>query len=124
MWLSQYMQDHHLQEEFLVEQVEDRHRILTALSNFSDLFKKLEGRMKENGDYFGMNESRFTNALEGMGWADQVGISQGGHQELKRLNEIFNSNRQQALDLLEEGQEDNVRRHLSLSQFLVPRALA
>jgi len=124
MWLSQYMQDHHLQEEFLIEQVEDRHRILNALSNFSDLFKKLEGRLKENGDYFGMNESKFTNALEGMGWADQVGISQGAHQEFKRLNEIFNSNRQQALDLLEGGQEDHVPRHLSLSQFLVPRALA
>jgi flavin-dependent dehydrogenase len=124
MWLSQYMQDLHLKEEFLLEQVGNRNQILNALSNFSHLFKKLEGRMKENGDYFRLNEGGFTNALEGMEWTDQVGISQGLHQELKRLNEIFNANRQQALDLLEVSQEENVRRHLSLSQFLVPHALA
>ena len=47
MWLSPYMQDHHLQEEFLVEQVGEQGRILTALSNFSQLFKKLEGHMKK-----------------------------------------------------------------------------
>jgi flavin-dependent dehydrogenase len=124
IWLSQYMQDHHLQEDFLVEQVGEQKQILTALSNFSHLFTKLEGRMKENGGYFRMNEGEFSNALEGMEWADQVGISQGRHQELKRLNEIFNGNRQQALDLIEGCQEDSVRQHLSLSQFLVPRALA
>ena len=66
----------------------------------------------------------FTNALEGMGWADQVGISQGSYRELKRLSEIFNSNRQQALGLLEEGQGESDQRSLSLSQFLVPRVLA
>ncbi len=124
MWLSQYMQDHHLQEEFLIEQVGDQERILNALSNFSHLFKKLERQLVENGEYFRMNGGEFTNALEGMGWADRVGISQGPHQELKRLNEIFNSNRQQALDLLQECREESVRRPLSLSQFLVPRALA
>jgi len=124
MWLSQYMQDLHLQEEFLLEQVGDHDRILNALSNFSQLFKKLEGRMKENGNYFRRNEGEFTNALEGMEWADQVGIAQGMHQELKRLNEIFNANRQQALNLLDVCQEESIRDHLSLSQFLVPRALA
>lgn len=123
MWLSQYMQDQHLNEEFLVEQVADHHRILNALSNFSELFKKLEERMKDSGEYFHMNRSEFTNALEGMGWADQVGITQGRHQELKRLNEIFNANRQQALELLDGTPPDSVRGPLSLSEFLVPRTL-
>jgi len=123
MWLSQFMQDLHLQEEFLLEQLGDRDRILNALSNFSHLFKKLEGRMKESGEYFRMNEGEFTNALESMEWADQVGISQGVRQELKRLNEIFNANRQQALDLLGACHEERIHRHLPLSQFLVPHAL-
>lgn len=124
MWLSQYMQDLHLQQDFLLDQVGDQERILNALSNFSNLFKKLEGRMMETGEYFRMNEGEFTNALEGMEWADQVGNSQGSHQELKRLNQIFNANRQQALELLGGCQEETVQRHLSLSQFLVPQALA
>ena len=123
MWLSQYMQDHHLQEDFLLDQIDDRHRILSALSNFSELFNKIESRLHQTGNYFGRNKGEFTNALEGMEWADQVGIAKRTHQDLKRLSEIFNANRQQALDLLGGDQEEPVRTQLSLSQFLVPRAL-
>ena len=118
------MQDLHLQKEFLIEQIEGRHQILNALSNFSQLFKKLEDQMKEKGTYFEMNSGHFTNALEGMDWADQIGTPQGTHQELKRLHGILNASRQQALDLLGRCQKEVEAGPLSLSQFLVPRALA
>jgi len=124
LWLSQYMQDLHLQEDFLRTQLSEQDLILNALSNFSLLFTRLDTHMRANGTYFHSNQHQFTNALEGVNWVEQVGTPQGLHQELKRLNQIFNSSRQSALNLLPSRSDiEQIQPSLSLSQFLTPHPL-
>ncbi len=123
VWLSQYMQDLHLQEEFLREQLAEQDLILHALSNFSTLFQDLEKHIQGKGQYYQLNQGIFSNAIEGVDWIEQVGMPQTQHQDLKRLNEILNASRRQALALLGIGEGEQTPSHLPLSQFLVPRSL-
>ncbi len=124
LWLSQYMQDRHLDIEFLRSQLSEQDLILNALSNFSSLFVQLTEHLKEQGEYFSSNRGHFTNALEGVDWLEEVGTPKSLHQELKRLSQIFNFSRQSALTLSMSDQASNDEKpFLPLSQFLTPHSL-
>ena len=41
IWLAEFMQDLHLNEEFLSDQVQEHQQMLNALSTFSQLFQKV-----------------------------------------------------------------------------------
>ncbi len=124
LWLSQYMQDLHLQEDFLRTQLSEQDLILNALSNFSTLFIQLDQHIRANGEYFALNQNQFANAIQGIDWIEQIGTPMSLHQELKRLNQIFNSSRQSALSLFHSSVgHDSETSQLSLSQFLTPQSL-
>ena len=124
LWLSQYMQDLHLQEEFLRTQLSEQDLILNALSNFSALFIQLDQHLRATGDYFALNQHQFANAIQDIDWIEQIGNPIGLHQELKRLNQIFNSSRHSALSLFRpDVNSDTETSPLSLSQFLTPHSL-
>ena len=124
VWLSQYMQDLHLQEAFLKQELENKDFILNALSNFSDLFQKVEQHMRNQGLYYQSCSGCFSHALQGVDGIEEVGLPQETLHQFKRLGEIFNKTRNQALDLLEGSASEVTRPPLPLSRFLKPGALA
>ena len=100
IWLSEYMQDLHLHEEFLAEKVQEQQPVLNALSNFSQLFKKVERHLHDTNTYYRGNLGQFTNAVEGVEWLEEVGQPQTPRQFFSRLHEIFNRSQEQANQLL------------------------
>lgn len=124
VWLSQYMQDLHLQEAFLKQELEDKNLISNALSNFSELFQKVEHHFRTQGLYYQSSSGYFSHALEGIDWVEEVGLPQEVRQKYSRLSEIFNKTRNQALNLLEGSAPDETRPPLPLSRFLTREALA
>ncbi len=115
IWLSEYMQDLHLNEEFLAEKVQQQEPVLNALSNFSKLFHKVERHLHVTQTFFRGNLGQFTNAIEGIEWLDDVGQPQTPRQFFTRLHEIFNHSQEQANQLL--GTSQTVK-PLPLSHFL------
>lgn len=119
LWVAQYMQDQHLEETFLNRQMAEQEGVLNALSNFADLFLKVEHALRSRGTYYRSNCGRFSHALEGIDWVEEVGQPQALHQQFKRLGEILNRIRGAALDLLEESALPvPTRTVLPLSRFL------
>ena len=123
LWVSQYMQDLHLNEQFMRQQLEEREGVLNLLSNYADCFKDIEQQMRERGDYYRMNTGCFSDGLEGIDFVKEVGLPQSRYAGLKRLNDILNGIRLRLLDL--SGSEPNAasRNVIPLSQFLVRRSL-
>ena len=120
-WLSQYLQDLHLDEAFLRSQLEERNLVLNTLTNFAELFRKIEHHLKQNNHYHRLNVERFSNSFEGMDFVEQVGLPQRGYEQLKRLTHILNRIRLQGLELL--GEKDNrlSQDSLPLSRFTSSR---
>jgi flavin-dependent dehydrogenase len=101
LWLSEFMQDLHLNEEFLANQVQEQQQVLNALSTFSQLFQKVGLHLHESQAVFRRNLGNFTDALEGIGWVREVGQPLTSEQSLARLREIFRRGYEQANNLLE-----------------------
>ena len=100
IWLSEFMQDLHLNEEFLIEKVREQQPVLNALSNFSHLFKRVEQHLHHTKTFYRGNLGNFTNAVEGVEWLEEVGQPQTPRQFFTRLHEIFNGCQEQANQLL------------------------
>ncbi len=100
IWLSEFMQDLHLNEEFLSEKVHEQQPVLNALSNFARLFQKVEQHLRQTKGYYRRNLGEFTNAIEGVEWLEEVGQPQSPRQFFSRLHEIFNGCQEQANLLL------------------------
>lgn len=116
-WLSQYLQDLHLNEAFLRSQLEEQHFVFNALTNFSSLFKAIETHIKRTGHYYHCNRKQFSDSLEGMNHIEHVGLPQPGHTQLKRLTEIFNRIYSQGVGLLEGTTNSVPHDALPLSRF-------
>jgi hypothetical protein len=100
IWLSEFMQDLHLHEEFLADKIQEQQPVLNALSHFSQLFLKVEQHLHDTKAYYRGNLGNFTNALEGIDWVEEVGQPQTPRQFFTRLHEIFNRSQEQANQLL------------------------
>lgn len=100
VWLSEFMQDLHLNEEFLTDQVQEQQHVLNALSTFSQLFQKVGRHLHDTKAYYRGNLGNFTNALEGIDWVEEVGQPQTPRQSFTRLQEIFNRCHEQGNELL------------------------
>ena len=117
LWFSQYLQDHHLNEDFLQEQIQGKTQVLNALRNFSCLFRSVEETLRSGKDYYRHNSGHFTDALEGVDWVKEVGTPQAPKQTLTRLNQIFNRTYHRSLELM--GRTSSPR---SLSHFVTADA--
>jgi flavin-dependent dehydrogenase len=122
-WLSQYLQDLHLNENFLRSQLEERDLVINTLSNFGGLFKKIETHFKKKEQYYRFNSDQYSNSFEGVDFVEQVGLPQRGYGQLKRLNEILNRIYLQGLDLLNENTNGDSKGSLPLSRFTAAKAL-
>jgi flavin-dependent dehydrogenase len=123
LWVTQYMQDLHLDEQFIRQELEESDGVLNVLSNFTDLFREAEQQMRNRGEYYRMNTGCFADVLAGIDFIDDVGISPNRYVALKRVNDVLNKVRMQLLDLSENESKSASRDALSLGQFLVRRSL-
>jgi flavin-dependent dehydrogenase len=101
LWLSEFMQDLHLNEDFLTNQVQEQQKVLNALSTFSQLFQKVERHLQGTNALYRGNLGNFTDALEGIEWVKEVGQPLTPQQSLTRLRAIFGRGFEQANALLE-----------------------
>ena len=116
-WLSQYLQDLHLDESFLRSQLEDRPVVLDTLKNFASFFRKIESHLKEKNQYYRLNQGTFSHSFENIDFIEQVGLPQRGYDQLKRLTEILNNVRSRGLLLLDEEDNEHLHQVLPLSQL-------
>ncbi len=123
LWVSQYMQDLHLEESFLRQQIAESDGVLNALSNFSELFHNVEQRMKKRGEFSRLNTGCFAHGLEGIDFVEEVGMPQRPYFVLKRLNDILNRIRLRLLDLSGSESDGVSRDTMPLGQFLVRQSL-
>ena len=105
IWLSEFMQDLHLNEEFLVNQVQGQQQALNSLSTFSKLFKRVERHLQKTQSLYRANLGNFTDAFEVIDWIKDVGQPLTPQQSVTRLREIFRRSFEQANDLLRTPSE-------------------
>ena len=101
LWLSEFMQDLHLNEQFLADQVQEQQQVLNSLSIFSQLFQKVERHLQKNQALYRGNLGNFTDALEGIDWLNEIGQPLTPHESVTRLRAIFRHGYEQANTLLE-----------------------
>jgi len=123
LWVSQYTQDQHLDTRALKRQLLQREVVLTALSNFSELFRKVDAHLTAQGTYHRSNRAEFTDGQDCLGFVKEVGLPRSDAAVLARTEEIFNVVWHRALDLLEGASEPVMRPTQPLAWFLTPRAL-
>ena len=116
-WLSQYLQDLHLDESFLHSQLENRPVVLNTLKNFASFFRKIESHLKEKGQYYRLNQGMFSHSFENIDFTEQVGLPQRGYDQLKQLTNILNNVRSRGLLLLDEKDNEHLHQALPLSQL-------
>ena len=100
IWFSEFMQDLHLNEEFLANQVQGQQQALHSLSTFSQLFKRVEQHLQKTQSLYRANLGNFTDAFEVIDWIKEVGKPLTTQQSVTRLREIFRRSFEQANDLL------------------------
>jgi flavin-dependent dehydrogenase len=123
LWISQYMRDTHLDARALKRQLALRDHVLAALSNFAELFRKVDAHLTERGAYERRNSGAYTDGQDRLGFMKRVGLPRSDHEILATTQDIFNHVRSQALDLLEDAPAPVVRESKPLVWFLEPRAL-
>jgi flavin-dependent dehydrogenase len=123
LWISQYMCDQHLDTRALKRQLVQREFVLTALTNFSALFQKVDAHLTESGTYHRRNRGEYTDGQDCLGFMKRLGQPRSEEEVLATTQEIFNSVRSRALDLLEDAPAPVAREEKLLAWFLEPRAL-
>lgn len=124
LWVSAYMCDRHLDLDFLREQLRLRPFVLNVLRNFATLFQRVEGRLRERGEYFRSNAGRFYCGLDGIRFMQQVGTERSQGEVFAQAGETFNQVRAKALQILGEAQSPGDVEPLPLSAFLAPHGFA
>jgi flavin-dependent dehydrogenase len=124
LWVSSYMQDQHLDRSWLRRELRQKRFVLQAMKNFSDLFRKAETRLREQGSYWRANCGQFSYGLEHIDFVEEVGMPRTRRQVLEKTGEIFNSVYLRTLEVLEKTENGAPARPLPLTSFMVDRPLA
>lgn len=118
LWLSAYINDQHLDARQLKRQLRQRPFVLAALSNFADLFRRVDDHLTARDAYHRCNAGLYSRGNEYLGFADEVAEPRSDEQVFERTLEIFNGVRDRALDLLEDRREPKCRDPLPLAAFV------
>jgi len=115
LWVSPYMMDQHLDPRFLRRQLRMSPFVLQALTNFAELFRRVESHLREEGLYHRKNRGQFSYGLENIDFVTEVGTKRTRREVLEKTEEIFNQVLTDANRLLgEESPSD----HRPLQSFM------
>ena len=115
------MRDRHLDLRWLRYQAGLRESVLSALRNFSTLFRETAEMLHANGTYHRQNEGQFYFGLTHLNFVDKVGRPCRASVENERTTRIFNTARRQALGTLSD--EIPETETLPLSAFFTDASL-
>ncbi len=122
LWVSPYMQNEYLDATFLRRQLRQQRYVLQALSNFAELLREVEGRLRARGDYFRANLGRFSHGLEHIDFVEEIGLPRDTRRVLAVTAALFNGIRERAHALAGEPGAA-APEPLPLSAFMVKRPL-
>jgi hypothetical protein len=124
LWVSAYLQDQHLDLDFLRLQLRLQPFVLRVVEEFGGLFRRAEASLRERGEYFRNNVGHFYHGLTNIDFSERVGLERSHEEVIEKAGQIFNCVRAQALELL--GSEPAAERiePLPVSSFLTGRAFA
>jgi len=120
LWVHAYMQDHHLDQERLREELRERTFVLTALERFGRLFSTAAQHLRRAGTYHARNVGEFCEPLQRIGCVKHVGQPMPTDQVRQRVLECFRATRQRAYELLDLDAGDVP----SFADFVTGRAFA
>lgn len=123
LWLDAFMRDRHLDAQFLKRQLRQRDFVLTALSNFAALFRKVDDQLTAQGLYHRANRGQYSDGQDCLGFMKEIGLPRTDKQVLARTAEIFNTVYSRALDLLEGAEMPVAREPKPLTFFMGSSAL-
>ena len=119
LWLEPYLRDEHLELGSLREQLRLRKMVNAVMSNFAQLFRRVEDHLHAEGRFFEGNLGRFKGDFETMRCAEGLGTDASKERAIGRTLEAFNLTRRRALDLLgQPGASD-----LPITHYLAGRPL-
>jgi len=116
-WLSEYLQDLHLNEAFLRERLADSHLVLNTLSKFADFFRTISDHLRSRGWYYRHNRGSFMNSFDGIDFVEQVGLPRDSRYQLNKFCDILNRTRGLGLESLRDLPSDAID-PVSLPDFL------
>ena len=121
LWVDPYMQDQHLDAGLLDRQLREQPYVLQTLSNFADLFRKVEATLRARGQFFRANLGELSEPLATVEYTRQVGTPRSRDEILARTKDAFNAIRRRALELLEDTATP--RTPLPLASFMMSRPI-
>jgi flavin-dependent dehydrogenase len=124
LWLSSYLQDQHLDKEFLEGQLRQSSFVLTALANFGKLFGKIDRHLTDTGQYRRRNRDEYSTGAGQLDFATQVGLPRTEEDVMRQTEEIFNAIRFRGLELLGRAAPEASEGPKPLAWFIVPRDLS
>ena len=120
LWLSSYLQDHHLDVDELRHELRQSTFVLRTLGHFGALFARVERAVTERGDYRRNNLGRFAEGLADIDFLAAVGRMDRATAEAHSLA-AFGRARARSFALLDHRVADDDRP--SLADFVNGRAL-
>jgi flavin-dependent dehydrogenase len=123
LWLWPYMRDQYRDEVFLRRHLRQQRFVLQPLSNFSDVFRKVEAHLRESGNYYRGNLGRFSHGLEHIDFLEKVGLPRKQRAELETTERIFDGVRRRALGLLDRPDEATSERAVPLATMMTPHPI-
>jgi len=126
LWAAPYWHDQHLDMRHLQGELRRKDFVLQGLTNFSNLFQRLEAGFRTKGLLHRANLGRFSGALDLVTFMDELATPRPRKQVMRTTEAIFNAVRGRALDLLADlGETPNpAERSLPLYEFLLATPLA
>lgn len=120
LWLSSYLQDHHLDLETLRQELRQASFVVRTLGHFGALFARTERHVTARGAYCSRNLGEFTPGLADVDFTAHVGRMTRAEAEARAL-EAFARARARCFALL--GQPVDAAERPTLAEFVNGRAL-
>ncbi len=101
-WLSEFLQDLHLDESFVEERLANQSTVLSVLDKFSHFFQRLVVQLSHEGNYHRHNRGDFMDDLADIDFLDRIGRPQSTRYQYEKLCEILNKTRRLGLECLKD----------------------
>ena len=121
LWVEPYMQDRHLDAEYLKSQLRLRKMVPTVIESFSGLFGRVERHLREQGRYYDKNLGAFRLPFPAMAGHEHLGEPESGEQSLMRAEKAFHEVRKRALELLGHADLAADAKQLPMRHFMLGR---
>ncbi len=119
LWLDGFLRDAHLEPREVRSTLRRKSWILSALTEFRDLFARMADETMRAGTYYRANLGQYNDGTDMIGFAPEVGRPRKRREINARTDEIFNRVRREAAEVL--GEEPPAE--TSLSELLEERTL-